>query len=1140
MTSAYINEKINQIKNLLQEGDIKQALDILCDFASEFSLEDREREAIALSARHSQNESEAIKGTKTKEDSVLERNRVVDFAQGLLYSIQQEAQIKIKEVEASAKIQAQKEIDRVLSSARILDDYHLADIIKRADEYKLEELDLSNKAIEFLPREISHLHELKKLNLSHNLLKELPPYISKLTALVELDLSHNQLTELPCELSELLSLQDLKIDQNPLEYPAQSIINKGLDSILVELARKFRTKKNDLDVIFEELKIGQAVSAVIVDKPEFGLFLSYKGLEGLLHKNNISKNKLAELEDMFIGDQVEVLVFYKTEIDGKRRLSFAMPGNDEDVNMRTTAKNLADNMINQAIKNNSHILDLSKIGLESLSRLIGKCTNLEVLYLNNNKLTSLPGEICRLPKLKRLYLQNNHLSKLPEEMGMLEQLVTLHLANNKLGKLPASLVNLDLLSDIIISGNPCSINMPVNDAEKIKIAIKDSILNSGKNEIEYSNFKPGEVLLGQIKLIYNYGVFVRIVKDGDYKEGLLHKSAVLINGRDYWKTLHKFFEIGDKLEVRILDLQPDQDRVTFALHDSFPSFITNKVFNIINSAKNNRYTRLDLSNAELTALPKEIGELDALVELDLSNNPIRSLPSEMNKLKRLKKLYIDNIPPEIASKDAIDIVNYFLKNQDRPQVKKNLKEAKMLIVGQGGVGKTSLVKRLVYNNYDDNELKTEGIDIRKWEIMVNKEPIYLNIWDFGGQEILHSTHQFFLTQRSIYLLVWDARQEDEHGRIDYWLKLIQSFGGDSPIIVVMNKIDTGYREINRRGLTEKYKNIIAFVDVSCKTGEGLVKLNELIQKEVSQLEHLKIDWYQSWFNIKTRLEELNRDYCEYGEYEKMCEQEQLDKENQKLLIRFLHDLGIVLNFQDDPRLKYTNILSPQWVTNAVYKIINHPELRENKGILSLEEISSILDRVKYPVEKHALIVDLMHKFELAYYLDEAHNRFLIPELLPVEQPAFIFNFEKCLSFRYHYNFLPDSIMSRFIVRMHQYVYREKNKYGQILWRSGVILKEKENKALIISDKIDKRVFIFIEGQKNTRREFLSKIRGHFDHIHSTISRIEAREIIPLYPDKDIYVDYNYLLALENKGVETYIAQDTYEEFNIKDLLEGYA
>lgn len=105
------------------------------------------------------------------------------------------------------------------------------------------------------------------------------------------------------------------------------------------------------------------------------------------------------------------------------------------------------------------------------------------------------------------------------------------------------------------------------------------------------------------------------------------------------------------------------------------------------------------------------------------------------------------------------------------------------------MGKTSLVNRLVLDQFNRDEKKTEGIKTTVWPLELGgKEKVRLNIWDFGGQEIMHATHQFFLTQRSLYLLVLNGREGGEDADAEYWLKLIESFGGGSQVIVVLNKV----------------------------------------------------------------------------------------------------------------------------------------------------------------------------------------------------------------------------------------------------------------------------------------------------------------------------------------------------------------
>jgi len=468
-----------------------------------------------------------------------------------------------------------------------------------------------------------------------------------------------------------------------------------------------------------------------------------------------------------------------------------------------------------------------------------------------------------------------------------------------------------------------------------------------------------------------------------------------------------------------------------------------------------------------------------------------------------------------------------------------ISEAKVIVLGQGSVGKTSLVKRLLINEFDPSERITEGVSISKWSVAINDKvspTVSLNIWDMGGQEIMHSTHQFFLTKNSLYLLVLDSRITQEENRAEYWLKIIQSFGGDSPIIIVGNKTDQHPLNIDRTGLKKKYPNIVEFVETSAASGEGIEYLKSVITQKANNLPHIHDLLPESWFTVKTKIEEMGRvsNFIVQDKFVDLCNENDItDEISQRTLIGFLHDLGVVLYFQDDPRLKELGILNPQWITNGIYKIINSNDLFRNKGVLTISMLDEILDVPEYPRSKRIFIIDILRKFELCY--DIVPDRlFLVPDLLPKDEPTQL-SFNGTPVFEYFYPVLPLSIITRFIIRMNKRV--ENN----LVWRSGVVLNMGANPVLVKADIEDRKISIAIEGLEHTRRDALSAIRYQLDEIHSSIKGLypQKRVPIPNAPNAEP-LEYDYLLLLEREGLETHLVKDGNRlvKINVRQILSG--
>src|ERR1043165_3213329 len=591
----------------------------------------------------------------------------------------------------------------------------------------------------------------------------------------------------------------------------------------------------------------------------------------------------------------------------------------------------------------------------------------------------------------------------------------------------------------------------------------------------------------------------------------------------YQNRLTKLPESFGKLsQLEYLTL--DDNRLT-RLPKSFSQLTQLRGVNL----SNNRLTKLPesitrlskllilfLSNNQLTELPESIVQITELNSLYVDNNKLTNLPESLLNLTQLETLYLFGnealgLPAEVLgpkwqegsatpAKPAA-ILDYYFRARGGPRP---LNEAKLILVGRGAVGKTSIVNRLVHKKFRV-ESKTEGIKITEWPLTVGKakDEVRLNVWDFGGQEIMHATHQFFLTERSLYLLVLDGRMGGEDADAEYWLKLVQSFGGKSPVVVVLNKIKEHPFDVNRSALERKYPFIRGFVKTDCKANTGISELRRLVEHETDALEHLRDAFPAAWFSIKDRLAGMKENYLSLDEYRRECAKlGEADPQAQELLAGYLHSLGIALNYREDPRLKETHVLNPHWLTGGIYKILNAEKLQLNKGEIRLRDLRDILDRKTYPAKMHPFILDLMKKFELCFSLreeeevspPEEESRYLVPDLLAKQDPHGLvesFGPEECLNFEYRSPVLPEGWLPRFIVRTH--VLSDDTPR----WRTAVVLKLEENLALVRADAQERKIFINIKGPVEGRRRLLSLVRANFDRMHADLPKLQPAEIVPL-------------------------------------------
>src|SRR5262249_45963144 len=371
--------------------------------------------------------------------------------------------------------------------------------------------------------------------------------------------------------------------------------------------------------------------------------------------------------------------------------------------------------------------------------------------------------------------------------------------------------------------------------------------------------------------------------------------------------------------------------------------------------------------------------------LFLHGNPGLGIPDEI-----LGPTYREFVVEQKPPKPPREILDYLSKLADaRP-----LNEAKLIMVGQGAVGKSSLVEKLTTGKFKHGKKATEGIKISDWSCEITRQDkVTVHIWDFGGQEMMHATHQFFLTQRSLYLLVLNRRPGGADREADYWFRLIRAFGGkDAPVIVVLNKQKSEPFDVNRGSWLEKYAgNIKGFVETDCTDGKSIALLEQKIHEELQNLKSIKASFPRRWFAIKDELSRMGSQFITFEDYRAICKKHgEENPESQTSLAGFLHDLGIALNYKEDPRLRFAYVLKPEWVTDGIYALLH--AFVTNKGLFSRSDAEKALKPKGYSPEATEFIMGLMEQFELSFPLGDKQNRALIPQLLDDQQPVEALNF----------------------------------------------------------------------------------------------------------------------------------------------------
>ncbi|PTX59303.1 leucine rich repeat (LRR) protein, partial [Kordia periserrulae] len=550
-------------------------------------------------------------------------------------------------------------------------------------------------------------------------------------------------------------------------------------------------------------------------------------------------------------------------------------------------------------------------------------------------------------------------------------------------------------------------------------------------------------------------------------------------------------------------------------------------------------TSLDLRSNQITDI-RFLKDLVGLTFLDLSYNKITDIKSLVPFIKKGRKISTEAYRGDIRlyknplgspSQDIVEqgnaaVLRYFeaLERKDVKEVQ--LLEAKVLLLGEGKTGKTSLRIKIEDENKELPKIedRTRGIDIYNYEFSANNDTFICHIWDFGGQDVLYQVHRFFLSNDAIYILVTDSRA-DQGNKYEEWLQTIEIFtkeNNNNKIILLQNlKFGDTPANIDISDY-KKYYNIVdgkVFeVDLSfseAKHRETFRAFKQVIQNRLEELPHVQRKILSDWLNVRKELEELleiNTYLINLSQYAKICEKHKVeDKERQKDLLRYLHKLGIVLWYEDYLAIKQKVILNPEWITTALYRIIDSKDIRAKNGKLEQEDVEHLWNEPMY-VDFHNELLEMLKIFRLAYKRRH-ENAYIVPSLMSTVIPEKHENWNPKEKWEIKYKYprlMPRGIVNQLAAELCKYVDSD----FEDVWAFGVVFTVKNAKAKVQVNRNLKQ--ISVEAYGNERLMLMQDIVKAMKDIHETYKGLDFDIEIPcvcekcstLSSVKKTYHDYN--------------------------------
>jgi internalin A len=960
--------------------------------------------------------------------------------------------------------------------------------IRGAKEQRLTSLNLSGCGLTEIPNEVFELTWLEGLTLSGNRALYDLSLLTNLPSLQQLDVQHTRVSDLS-PLTNLLSLQQLYVqnthvsDLSPLtNLTALQRLEVGNTSVSDLNPLRNLTVLQVLDVQSTQVSDLSPLTNLTALQELFINFTQVQDLSPLtnltalqqLYVNGTQVPDLSPLVNLTALQQLDVSNSQIHDLSPLANLTVlqVLDAQNTQVNDLIPLTNLT--ALQKFYVNNTQVHDLGPLtNLTALQQLnvystqvhdLSPLINLTALQQLNVYSTQV-HDLSPLTNLTALKHLNFHSTQV-HDLSPLAKLTTLQQLYFSLTQVRdlSPLANLTALIELDISSPEVRDLNPLKDLTNLQVLYI--------YETQVNDLNP----LKDLKALKRFYVYKTQVRDLNPLSQLTALQILNIDSTQVSDlsplanliALQKLFVPS----TQISDLTPLKDLIQLQVLD----IDSTQISDLSPLTGLMRLKQLDIKNTKVTDLTP-LESLVNLYHLSASSTQI----SDLSKLKKIiekgaivkweqsnswedRGIYVQDCPLDKSLIAAIKkgnkaVLTYFNKPKER------LFEVRVLVLGEPRAGKTTLRRKL---KSPTAAMPTTVESTKAFEIEIEpyicvhekngeKNKLTYHLWDFGGQDYYRLLHQLFVSEQSVYIIVTDTDRNKNEEEIDFWLETIQRLGKDKkgnygPVILLQNP------KTNREGsdfvdLKKRYRfwqqneqfviNLNALDEKNTsaydkKQLERFKRFKAYLEESFCQLDHIGKEMPTQWIDVRKGLAKYEKEnWITVEAFNKVCASKKIiDPSEQDDLLGIFHTLGYVLHYKDSA-LGGMVILNREWVTDALYRVLDDAIVKVNRGWFKKEDAETIWHEARYKNRTPELLA-LMQEFKLSYY-NLVSQKHIVPAKLPEDTEGLpTWTADKSVRLHLQYDWMPRAVPTQLIVSLHNDIV-DLEQGEQWIWRKGAVL-----------------------------------------------------------------------------------------------------